>query len=65
MSMDAELRYCPDCENEQHLIPLAVVLVETDQADITWEKWECPVCLYFEWEEIEEADGNTFMFPLD
>lgn len=52
-------RKCPDCENaDGKLVDLQMVKTEVDNVDIVWEKWECPACLYFVWEEIGEAGAT-------
>jgi hypothetical protein len=48
-------RICPDCENADHKhVELRLTIRETDRTGVKWDKWECPNCLYWEWEEVEE-----------
>lgn len=49
-------RICPDCECADHKhIELRLTIREIDRTGIKWDKWECPNCLYWEWEEVEES----------
>lgn len=52
-------RTCPDCENaDGKIVDLQMVGIDVDDTDIAWEKWQCPACLYYEWEEIDSSTAT-------
>lgn len=53
-------RICPDCDQADHKqIELQTRGTFIDRAGIIWEKWECPNCLYYDWDEVGEWNNNA------